>query len=165
MIFMPPVHFSILTVQRGTIMQFMPGAAPGIMVVMPAGMLPVIPIDPIAELTMVLISVCPPSAPPQVLPTPGENNSRRRNPHAGMIKLRARESIDKQFFLDSVANYLSNENQEKTRHGSLRGIHYGLATVPGFFWGRPERCRFRENSSGNSANDACASASCSLPIC
>jgi hypothetical protein len=41
-------------------MQFMPGAVPGIMVVMPAGMLPVIPIDPIAELTIVLISVCPP---------------------------------------------------------------------------------------------------------
>jgi hypothetical protein len=52
-IFMPPVHFSIFTVQRGTIMQFMPGALPGIMDPMPAGMLPVIAIDPIIELTMV----------------------------------------------------------------------------------------------------------------
>ncbi len=72
MIFMPPVHFSILTVQRGTIMQFMPGAVPGIMVVMPAGMLPVIPIDPIAELTIVLISVCPPRA------APGSPDPRRK---------------------------------------------------------------------------------------
>ena len=30
MIFMPPVHFSIFTVQRGTIMPFMLGAAPDI---------------------------------------------------------------------------------------------------------------------------------------
>jgi hypothetical protein len=39
-IFIPPVHFSIFTVQRGTIMVFIPGMAAGIIGVMPAGILP-----------------------------------------------------------------------------------------------------------------------------
>jgi hypothetical protein len=52
MIFMPPVHFSIFTVQRGTIMQFMPGAAPGIIGVIAAGMLPAIPVVPFVEVAI-----------------------------------------------------------------------------------------------------------------
>jgi hypothetical protein len=73
MIFMPPVHFSIFTVQRGTIMQFMPGAAPGIIGVIAAGMLPDIAVDPFVEVAICfLISFPDPSA------APGSPDFRRR---------------------------------------------------------------------------------------
>jgi hypothetical protein len=52
MIFMPPVHFSIFTVQRGTIMKFMPGAAAGIIGVIAAGMLPDIAVVPFVEVAI-----------------------------------------------------------------------------------------------------------------
>jgi hypothetical protein len=55
-IFMPPVHFSIFTVQRGTIIVFMAAPLPGIIPGIDAGMLPVMPIDPIIEFIMFALS-------------------------------------------------------------------------------------------------------------
>jgi hypothetical protein len=54
-IFMPPAHFSILTVQRGTIMKFVPfGIEPG--VVMPAVPMPGLVMPGIMPLRSIIIA-------------------------------------------------------------------------------------------------------------